>query len=949
PAALAGRDGRPIGYFTFSWTPLRDDSGAVAGLLCNGLETTARVETDRAFRRVFEASPTPLLVVAPDPPHFTVRHANDSLLAATMRTQDRVIGRPLFEAYPANPGDPEATGVGNLRAALERTLATKNTVALPVQKYDIALPDGSFDERWWQIANSPVLSATGEVEAIIHHSTDVTDRHRIEERLHESEARFRNMADHAPLMMWVTEADGRCTYLNRAWYRFTGQSHEEAIGFGWLDTIHPEDRQRANEVFEAASAAQSAFQVEYRLRRADGVYRWAIDAAAPRLDEGGRFLGYIGSVIDITERRDAEERLRAATNALPAFVWFAGPDGQLHHFNDRWYEYTGQTPEQALPNGWVDMLHPDDVERTAIAWADARARGVTYGIEVRYRRRDGVYRWYVARAEPLRDAVGAIVAWVGTSSDIDDRRRAEEGLQRLNATLEQRVADALAERKVFSDVVEGSAAAIMVLDLNYQILATNRANIELMERLHGRRPRVGGNLLELFADRPAHRAKLRETWGRAFAGEEFLMVDEFGEGSRGQGTFEVRFGILRDREGRQIGASHTIYDISDRVRAQAELEVAQEALRQSQKLEAIGQLTGGVAHDFNNLLTVIRSSADLLRRPGLPEDRRARYIDAIASTAERAAKLTGQLLAFARRQALRPEVFDAAERVRSVLDMLRSIVGSRIEIRIEADAADFHVEADPTQFDTALVNLAVNARDAMAGEGTLAIAVERAGLVPPVRGHAAAAGDFVRVTIADGGVGIPPDLLDRIFEPFFTTKEVGQGTGLGLSQVFGFVKQSGGEVVVDSRPGEGAAFALYLPRVPAPGAAGLDRPAAAEQRPHQGRVLVVEDNTAVGTFAAQLLEELGYDAVWAANAQAALDVLAGGGRFDLVFTDVVMPGMSGIELAKLLRARYPALPVVLTSGYSHVLAQEGAHGFELLHKPYSVEGVSAALRRGLGA
>ena len=365
-----------------------------------------------------------------------------------------------------------------------------------------------------------------------------------------------------------------------------------------------------------------------------------------------------------------------------------------------------------------------------------------------------------------------------------------------------------------------------------------------------------------------------------------------------------------------------------------ELEIANDALRQSQKMEAIGQLTGGIAHDFNNLLTVIRGSADVLRRSGLTEEKRRRYVDAIADTADRAARLTGQLLAFARRQALRPEVFDAGLRVTTIVEMLRSVIGSCIRLEIDADCPDCFVEADVAQFETAIVNMAVNARDAMDSEGELKISVRR----EPEGGS-----EFVCVAVADTGQGIAPDKLDRVFEPFFTTKEVGKGTGLGLSQVYGFTKQSNGEIRVESTLGVGTTFRLLLP--------------ARDDRPHPvavstevggtrlgGRVLIVEDNPDVRGFAVDLLQDLGFEAQVADSAQAALELLSSGAAIDVIFSDVVMPGMSGIELAKIVRERFPKLPVVLTSGYSHVLVEEGQHGFAVIHKPYSAESVARALQ-----
>jgi nitrogen-specific signal transduction histidine kinase len=384
-------------------------------------------------------------------------------------------------------------------------------------------------------------------------------------------------------------------------------------------------------------------------------------------------------------------------------------------------------------------------------------------------------------------------------------------------------------------------------------------------------------------------------------------------------------------------------DITDEKLQAEALKQTEEALRQAQKMEAIGQLTGGVAHDFNNLLTVIRSSADLLRSRDLPAERRRRYIDAISDTADRAAKLTSQLLAFSRRQALKPEHFNVATKVETLGDMLRSILGARIRLDVSTLCEDCFVESDINQFETALINLAVNARDAMDGEGVLTIRIDAAEMIPAIRGHAASQGDFVTVAVVDGGEGISEDDLVRIFEPFFTTKEVGRGTGLGLSQVYGFAKQSGGDVAVESHLGHGSTFTLYLPRT-----RRVETAIGASHTPgrsrHDGRVLVVEDNAAIGEFATQLLQDLGYRTELACNAVEALARMEADSAFDIVFSDVVMPGVGGVELGRIIKGRWPAVQVVLTSGYSHVLATDAHHGFPLLHKPYSVEELSHILR-----
>jgi two-component system NtrC family sensor kinase len=383
---------------------------------------------------------------------------------------------------------------------------------------------------------------------------------------------------------------------------------------------------------------------------------------------------------------------------------------------------------------------------------------------------------------------------------------------------------------------------------------------------------------------------------------------------------------------------------------------AEDALKHSQRLEALGQLTGGVAHDFNNLLTVIRASVDLLNRPQLSEERRQRYITAIADAVARAAKLTSQLLAFARRQTLKPEVFDVGDRVQSLRDMLATLLGPAIEIVVRLPAEPCLVNADAGQFDTALINMATNARDAMQGKGRIIFAVEAATNVPDTLAHLmgshvvgshVGSHGFVSIAVGDTGIGIPAGRIGRIFEPFFTTKQVGQGTGLGLSQVFGFARQSGGEVTVASEVGQGSTFSLYLPRVPADLLPRSQAPTTAPAVAGSGMsVLVVEDNIELGNFAADGLTELGYNITLVDNATDALaELVVDADRFDVVFSDIVMPGMTGLDLAQAIRDRSIGVPVVLTTGYSQALSQDGVAGFDLVQKPYSIDELSRVLHR----
>jgi PAS domain S-box-containing protein len=401
---------------------------------------------------------------------------------------------------------------------------------------------------------------------------------------------------------------------------------------------------------------------------------------------------------------------------------------------------------------------------------------------------------------------------------------------------------------------------------------------------------------------------------------------------------------ILDTDGVLIGFAKITRDMTERRRAQEELDGAREALAQAQKMEAVGRLTGGVAHDFNNLLTVIRSSVDLLRRPGVTEEKRERYLDAISETADRAAQLTGQLLAFARRQPLQKERFDVRERIDRMRQIISTTLGSPIRLAFEVAEDVGAIDADPSQFETALLNMAINARDAMPDGGLLRIAARRI-VGAPTRTSHARSGPFVAISISDSGCGMETSTVERIFEPFFTTKEAGKGTGLGLSQVYGFAKQSGGEIDVESRLGGGTTFTLFLPGADGDAVsleASVDDAGPLERL----SMLLVEDNERVGEFARALLAELGQEVRWAKDAAAALALIeAAPQAYDLVFSDVVMPGTNGVELAKMIRERWPDLPVVLTSGYSHILVEEGSHGFELLRKPYSIDGLTGILRR----
>ncbi len=390
---------------------------------------------------------------------------------------------------------------------------------------------------------------------------------------------------------------------------------------------------------------------------------------------------------------------------------------------------------------------------------------------------------------------------------------------------------------------------------------------------------------------------------------------------------------IRDDDGELIGFAKITRDMSERRENQLRLEESREQLFRSQKMEALGQLTGGLAHDFNNLLTAILGACDLAMRNLNDEERLKRMLDGIRNSAQRGAGITRQLLAFARAQQLEIKTVDLKTFLQDVTTLIRPSVRSNIDIITEISDHVWNVEADPGALELALLNLAFNARDAMKDGGTLKISAVSALLEGDPQDLR---GEYVKLIVSDTGEGMSPEVQGRVFEPFYTTKSFGEGTGLGLSQVFGFANQVGGAVTIESKPGKGSTFTLFLPV--SKGAVAVDNKGDGSR----GRVLVVEDDVLVAELAGGMLGELGFDATITHSAKEALERLSGEQRPTLIFTDVVMPGgISGIELARKVRGRFPELPILLTTGYSEQVT--GSHGFPVLQKPYELESLAAAL------
>lgn len=749
---------------------------------------------------------------------------NDAYAPTIGQKHPAALGRPAREYWSELWDD--------LEPLLRSVLQTGETVSAKNRPFYIER-HGFPETVYFDISYSAVPGEGGTVAGVLCIVNETTQSVLAAQHLRESEERFRNMADNAPVMMWVTDRDGYCNYLNSLWYSYTGQTVEEAQGLGWLDATHPEDRPGVEQEFLAANARRQPFRSEYRLRRADGTYRWAIDTAAPRFGKDNEYLGYVGSVIDIDERYEAERkvkeneaRFQAISNSIDHMVWSTLPDGHHDYYNDRWYEFTGMPHGSTDGERWNGMFHPDDQERAWSVWRHSLATGEPYLIEYRLRHHSGTYRWVLGRAQPVRDAQGRITRWFGTCTDIQAIVDARDVLTRSREELEREIA--------------------------------------------------------------VRTAKLME---------------------------------------------------------------AEHQLRQVQKMEAIGQLTGGIAHDFNNMMAVTIGGLQLLqRRMARGDTNLSVYIDGALDGAKRAATLTQRLLTFARQQPLAPEIVDANAMIGGMADLLTRALGERVMLETVRGAGLWRMNVDPNQLENVLVNLAVNARDAMPDGGRLTIETANAYIDEDYgRDHAIAAGQYVLVAVSDTGTGMTRDVLARAFDPFFTTKGTGKGTGLGLSQVFGFVRQSNGHVKIYSEPGHGTVVKVYLPRFYGDAEPYARRPAAkAESGARAGEVvMVVEDDERVRHFSAEALRELGYTVVEAAGGKEALAKLDIGQPVTLLFTDVVMPEMTGRQLVDMAMKKLPGLKVLYTTGYTrNAVVHNGVldPGTNLLQKPFSIDALAAKVR-----
>ncbi|CAH2601233.1 Histidine kinase [Rhodovastum atsumiense] len=641
---------------------------------------------------------------------------------------------------------------------------------------------------------------------------------------------------------------------------------------------------------------------------------------------------------DVTEARAAEARLaeseeqfRTLAESIPQLAWMADGAGWVFWYNRRWYEYTGTTKPAMQGWGWRTRLHPDHADRVVRHITHCWATGEPWQDTFLLRGRDGRYRWFLSRALPIRNEAGEIVRWFGTNTDITEQREAETLLEaRVAERSTQLVASERLFRAVFENTPDMAFVACRRADGRFVYEAANPAFAAFLDRPE---TEIVGRTVEDVSG-PARARDMVERYTACIEQSRVLREETETEWHGEPRTLELVLVPLPDAAtgtDRLVGSAR---DVTDR----RELE---QRLAQAQKLEAVGQLTGGIAHDFNNLLQVVAGNIELARpviRRGEIE-RGARLLENARRAIGRGARLTAQLLAFSRRQTLHAERLVPSRLVAEMSDLFRRAAGETIRLETRAQPDLWPVCIDPSQLESALLNLVLNARDAMPRGGVLTVAMTNTTLTAREAGKLEdiAPGDYVRVEVSDTGEGMASEVLAHAFEPFFTTKEVGKGSGLGLAQVHGFVRQSGGAVAIVSIPGQGTSVSLFFPRAPAaPEETEGDKDSPA--RPPSATILLVEDDPDVLESISVLLADAGHRVIPARNGGEALGVLRSTERLDALVSDVVMPGgISGVDLAREARRLRPGLRVVLTSGYAaDVLALLGAGAeFDVLVKPYA--------------
>jgi PAS domain S-box-containing protein len=757
------------------------------------------------------------------------------------------------------------------------------------------------------------------------------------EALAESE-RFHLLVDAVTdYAIYMLDPDGVVVSWNAGAQRLKGYTPGEIIGQSYARFFSAADRAAGVPARALAQArAHGRHESEgWRIRK-DGSRFVALAVLHAVRDASGRLIGFAKITRDITERqaaqdalRESERRFRLLVDGLTDYaIYMLDPSGVITNWNTGAARIKGYSADEIV-GSHISRFYTREDRRAGLPARvlEVAAREGRYETEGWRLRKDGSRFWASVVIDAVHGEGGALLGFAKITRDMTDRRAAQEALRESERQF----------RLLVSGVTD---YALYMLDPNGVVSSWNVG----AERIKGYRADeiIGQHFSKFYTDGERSAGMPARTLQAAIKDGRY---EAEGWRVRKDGSLfwaNVVVDPIRDETGTLVGFAKITRDMTERRAAQKALQETQAQLAQSQKLEALGQLTGGVAHDFNNLLMIVSGHIRILRKTLGDDPKALRSAEAIELAAKRGEALTRQLLTFSRRQTLNPVVLRLQDAVEAIRTMLASSIGQAARLAAAIAPEVWPLAVDPSELELAIVNLAINARDAMPEGGVVAVSAENVRLAPGDTAEKLA-GDFVALTVADTGCGIPEDILPRVFDPFFTTKRTGKGTGLGLSQAHGFAHQSGGTITIQSEVGRGTRVTIYLPR-----ATGAPAQPASEPGPgaiaRGGSVLLVEDNPEVAQVSKVLLEELGLRVHVVGDAEAALQALAAA-PVDLVISDIVMAGaMNGLRLARVIRERWPGVPVALATGYSNA-AEEAAGEFVVLRKPYALPELNHAVAR----
>lgn len=778
---------------------------------------------------------------------------------------------------------------------------------------------------WSRMIGRAVHDAAGRIVAVQGALQDISRRRETEASLIQIQQDFQSFADVMPLIMWSATPDGRIDYSNRVLAQLTGWGDRGgALGEGWINFVHPDDREAALAAWRASLRSGEPYQVEFRIEYCDGSYRWHLSRAVPIRDAQGAIIKWYGTSIDIDAQKRLAARLQIVLESITHGFFILDKEERFIFVNSHGERLARKRRDTMLGRAVLEVFPEAETSTFYQTFREALTTRRSRYIEDFF---EPLGMWLEVFYYPSEEGITAYVR------DVSERRAAEARLRLLEAAVGR-----------LNDVVMITEAQPLD-EPGPSIIFVNEA----FERITGYRRTEAIGRSPRFLQGPrtqrSELARIRAALERRQS-VRFEVINYRRDGS--EYWVELDIAPIVNEQGECTHFVSIQRDITER-------RAIEERLRQVQRLEALGQLTGGVAHDFNNLLTVIIGNADLLSEELADNPQLHSLASMISKAAQRGAALTHHLLAFARRQALEPRAVDVNQLITDMNPMVRRTLGEHIAIQYVLAPDLWPALVDPAQLESALLNLYLNARDAMAAGGTLTVETSNVELdqAYAARHVEVTPGPYVLIAVSDTGVGIAPEHLSRVFDPFFTTKTPGKGSGLGLSMVYGFIKQSRGHISLYSELGRGTTVKLYLPRCSDPAARHEARTLAEVQSGGHETILLVEDDDLVRDFARQQLISLGYRVLEASDGPAALAILQGPEPIDLLFTDLVMPGgMSGRDLAELGRALRPGLRVLYTSGYAeNVIVHHGRldPGVMLLSKPYHRDDLARKVREALAS